>query len=484
MDLVQQLAQALLPEMERQRGRMYGLKHDSGGSPQGYGYVHGPGGLLTFPGVDPDVFNAAVGSGSILNQLPATPSVEMNPTFWVLTGIQGTSGSNKNGVCDDAPEAGLMKACLQTSVFGRYELATPELELNRLGQRIDRADPMDLRLVGTPLGNSLGSVFGAGGSPGDPSTPADVFSNEIANKFWERNVAFHRLLSLQLWAGNPANNSAGGGYKELTSFSRLVTTGYVDAETNVACPAADSYLSNFANARIDTNGDALVAAITDMYYQLKDRADRSGVSPVRWVIAMRPQLFYEIAALWPCSYLTQKCQTSGTDTLNIDARDAVQFRDEMRAGKYLLIDGDKVEVVTDDGIPELNGNETGSIPRGCFSTDIYFIPMSVQGGRAVTFLQYFQYSNPAITDALNNLVLGVIEGAFLTWPRQQNQCFQWQSKIEPRLIMRTPWLAGRIQNVVYCPIQHTRDAFPSEPYFADGGRTNRVAQGPSYYHVW
>jgi len=171
----------------------------------------------------------------------------------------------------------------------------------------------------------------------------------------------------------------------------------------------------------------------------------------------------------------------GNEQVNVDAQDQVRFRDEMRAGRYLLIDGERVEVVTDDGIPELNGNESGAFPRGCFSTDIYFIPMSVLGGQAVTFLEYFQYTNPAVTEALG-LVLGRIDGAFLTWPRQTNQCFVFQSKIEPRLVLRTPWLAGRLQNVVYCPVQHTRDAFPDEPYFADGGKTSRP--GPSYYNLW
>jgi len=483
MDLVKELAKALLPELEQQRGRAYGFKHDTpAGGPITAGYTHGPGGLLSFPGADPDVFNAAVGTHSLLGQLPTKATLYTNPTYWVLTGVQDITGSEKDGVCDDAPVAGLMKACLQTSVFGRYERATAELELNRLGAQTDRADPMDLRLIGTPLGNTAGGVFGAG--PGNPETPADLLTNEVARKFWERNVAFHRLLSRQLWIGNPANNAGAGGYKEITGMDRLITTGVVDAETGQACAAADSYISNFSYGRIDQSADAIVAAVTDVYYQLTDRAIRSGVMPVRWIIAMRPQLFYELTAVWPCSYLTYRCQVSGNEQVNIDARDQVRFRDEMRAGKYLLIDGERVEVIIDEGIAELNGNESGSFPPGCFATDIYFIPMSVVGGRSVTFLEYFQYQNPSIQTALSGMVLGRIEGAFLTWPRQNNQCISWQSKVEPRLVLRTPWLAGRLQNVVYCPTQHNRDSFPDEPYWVNGGRTNRVGQGPSFYASW
>lgn len=483
-DALEILAQALSPILEQQKGRQFGqfavgLKHDISGTPSTLQYSHGPGGNLTWPGVDPNVFSAAMGGMSILDNMPAVPSVYMNPTYFTITGVQDITGSEMDGVCDNAPVAGLLKSCLTTSVFGRYERATPLLEINRLGQRIDRADPLDLRLLNQPISSNL--PFGVGGT----NTPGDVLTNEISRKFWEMNVAFHRLLARQVWEGNPSTgNSAGGGYKELTGLELLVNTGYVDAETGVACPAMDSYIRDFGSARIDLadGSSSIVAMITDMYYQLKQRAIRAGVAPVRLVMAMRPQLFYELTSVWPCSYLTYRCLNASTSTpLNMDARDAVRFRDEMRAGNYLLIDGDRVDVILDDGIPEDDGNE-GATPRGCFRTDIYFLPMSIVGGQSTLYLEYFQYQNPSIQDALGNMVLGRIEGAFITWPRQTNLCVQWQSKVEPRLVLRTPWLAGRIQNVVYCPIQHERDIFPDDPYFVNGGQTTRT--GPSYNSLW
>lgn len=474
------LADILGPLIRQKEAREFGIgaKHDVTGSP-GTNYLHGPGGILSFPGVDPVVFHTIMGAESILGQLPSTPSLNTDPTFETLTGVTGDTGSEKSAVCDNAPVAGLLKSCIVNSVFGRYERATNQVELNRLGQRTDRSDPMDLTLVGTPMASTF---YGAGF---DPDPPANLLVNEIAAKFWERNISFHRLLSQQVWSGTPANNAAAGGYKEMTGIQLLVSTGYKDVTNGQLCPALDAYVRSFANLRVDTNGNALVAAVTDMYYQARDRAIRTGVMPVRWVFAMRPQLFYAVSAVWPCAYLSTNCQNLPTGTVNnIDSQDAVRFRDEMRRGRYLLIDGERVDVILDEGIPELNGNEAGqaTVPRGCFATDIYLLPMSVAGGRAVTYLEYFQYSNPSLNSALDGLALARVEGAFLTWPRQTNQCVQWQSKIEPRLIMRTPWLSARLQNVNYCPIQHTRDSFPAEPYFADGGLTNRL--GPSYYRLW
>lgn len=480
-DLIQTLAAALAPHINQAQGRQFGgygtaLKHDITGTPALNQYSHGPGGMLTWPGVDPVLFSSMMGNFSILSQLPTMPSLYTNPTYLTLTGVRDVTGSEPDGVCDDAPVAGLMKACMTTSVFGRYERATPLLEVNRLGQRLDRSDPLDLRLANSPMAGS--------GPFGGMVAPGDVLTNEIARKFWERNVAFYRLLATQLWQGNPVNNSANGGYKEMTGLELLVNTGYVDAEQGTACPSVDSYVRSFGHARVDANATNIVAAVTDAYHQLKTRAQRAGVMPVRWVIAMRPDLFYELTAIWPCSYLTFRCTTASAGTPdNIDAQDAVRFRDEMRAGSYLLIDGERVEVMQDDGIPELSGNDSaGNFPRGCFETSIYFLPMSVVGGQSTLYLEYFQFDNPSITDALGNMVLGRVEGAFITWPRQTNMCIQFQSKIEPRLVLRTPWLAARISDVVYCPIQHTPEPFPTDPYFVNGGVSTR--SGPSYHSLW
>src|SRR3990172_3766396 len=307
-DLAQTLAKMLLPELRAIQGREFGIgtKHDASGTPISYGYNHGPGGLLTFPGVDPDLYTTIVGCQGILGQLPTKPSRFAYPTYYTLTGVRDITGSEKTDVCDNAPTAGLLKGCLVNSVFGRYERATGELELNRLGIQNDRADPMDLRMVGSPIHAS--GLFTQG--IGSAAEPVDLLTNEISRKFWELGIAFHRLLCQQLWTGDPSNNSGGGGYKELTGFSVLVNTGHVDAETNTSCPSMDSDVKNFGYARVDSNGAAIVDALSYMYRYVKSLAYRTGVLPVRWVLAMREELFYELTAIWPCSYMTYRCSVT------------------------------------------------------------------------------------------------------------------------------------------------------------------------------
>ena len=56
-------------------------------------------------------------------------------------------------------------------------------------------------------------------------------------------------------------------------------------------------------------------------------------------------------------------------------------------------------------------------------------------------------------------------------------------KTEQRVVLRAPHLAGRIDNVMYEPIQHLRDSDPDSDYFMDGGVSYRTAPRTSY-SVW
>jgi hypothetical protein len=200
---------------------------------------------------------------------------------------------------------------------------------------------------------------------------------------------------------------------------------------------------------------------------------------------MSEDLFYILTSLWPCRYYLGGCTVtdSAGQRINIDAKDAIDLRDQMRSGKFLIMDGVRWEVMHEPAQPELSNTTSSSVPSGCFASDIFFVPMSVLGGQAVTFAEFHDYSEGQIADFTSQgmvLARATDGGMFLESPRQKNLCIQFQATIEARLIMRTPWLAGRIQNVVYCPVQHLPQAFPDQPYLPDGGGiTSR--SGPSLY---
>ena len=55
------------------------------------------------------------------------------------------------------------------------------------------------------------------------------------------------------------------------------------------------------------------------------------------------------------------------------------------------------------------------------------------------------------------------------------------AQTQPRLLLLTPHLAARLTGIQYTPVQHEREPFSDAAYFVNGGRTDRIGYGPSYY---
>lgn len=462
----------------------YGFKHGSPSGTPTTNYMHGPGGIFGVSGLERDIISTRVQPMGLLSALPTRGTLRTNPLYPYITGFLADTGAEKNGVCADPPTAGLTKSCLQTAQFGRYERMTKELELNRIGQQTDRGEFLDLTLLNDPLLESMGGLMdiGVNGNP--------ALTRETLMAFVEVGVSMQNILSRQLYEGNPSNNSALGGYKEFPGLDILIGTDKVDAITGVQCPSLDSDIKNFNYGLVTGGTSDIVEVLTYLMRYLKWNAQTMNLDPATFGIAMRPDLFYELTSIWPCSYLTYRCtfRTGGAEErINVDARDAVDFRDSMRNGNYLLVDGMQIPVFLDSAITEQTNTTNANVPSGQFSSDIYVVPLMVKGSYAATFMEYLDYSQGAMIGASDGRYS---DGTFWTdggrwlWHRKPplNWCIQWLLKIEPRVILRTPQLAGRIQNVRYAPLQHTRDPFPGDPYFVDGGLTSRA--GPSYYSDW
>lgn len=74
-------------------------------------------------------------------------------------------------------------------------------------------------------------------------------------------------------------------------------------------------------------------------------------------------------------------------------------------------------------------------------------------------------------------------GTYL-WKRKPptEYCVQIGAVHRPRLVLRTPYIAARIQNVSWAPLTvHERSAFTDSGYFVNGGRTTYEGYFPSFY---
>lgn len=476
------LAKALQPFVAAAANPKF--KHNTPTGTPSTPYYTGPGGLFGVLGLERDLISSRIQPLGIASSLPALGTNVMNPLYAYITGFKDGNGDEPSTVCDDAPTAGAGKGCLQTAVFGRYTRMTRELEVNRLGQKINNGEA-DLVIMNDPLAKEIGGIFAQRFALGRQY--AGMLGNEMLMRFMEIGVAFQNLLCPQVYTGNPDNN-IGTGYAEFVGLDILISTGKRDALTGTACPSLDSDVKDFNYGKVDDVEHAdIVNVMTYLMRYLKHNASRMSFGTVQWRIAMREDLFYEITAIWPCSYLTYRCKfrtDDGTVVENVSANDQIAMRDAMRNGNYLLIDGVQYAVEFDDAIAEETATTTSNVTSGCFASNIYVIPYTVMGGRPVTFWQYFDYSAnvmPQISQGNYQDDFWTDGGRFL-WHKKPplNWCVQHIAKTEPRLIMLTPQLAGKITHVQYCPLQHTRDAFPTDPYWVDGGVTDG-RDAPSWY---
>jgi len=486
----QKLASALLAAQLAQNGGRQKAVSSTPTTVYGHG-VTGPqpggvAGLFSYPGLEPELVNAMVMPRlGLLDMLPSRTSIYDNPLYGIMTGVTASTGSEPSGVCDDPPVAGLMKLCTHSFVWGRFSRMTRVFDIDRAGRFINRSDFNDLSLIGDPVANN----FFTPQVPANAS-PALSVRSEIAKALFEFATAWGRDFATVLYDGSPANNTPGQGYKEPYGLDILINDGYRDAETGTACPAADSIVRDANSREINTNGDWYVREITGIFRNLKYNSSHMGLDPASWVIVVPWAMFYELTEVWPCAYVSYRCTVAGDNNRGvIDLMEQNRMRDDMRGdiftrtGQYLLIDGQRVPVILDDGIAET------VLAGESFSATLYFVPTRVLGNRPVTFLEYVNWDGPmgamemAKVFAPGDSYFTSNAGRFL-WHKKPptNFCVQMLAKTEWRVILETPQIAARLDSVKYTPVKHQRSWDPANTsFFVDGGGTDRDGRGPSYF---
>ena len=144
------------------------------------------------------------------------------------------------------------------------------------------------------------------------------------------------------------------------------------------------------------------------------------------------------------------------------------------------------DVVLDDGIFEQDSTNDANLLAGEYASTIYFVPLTIVGNFPVTYREYLDYHHP-VADANVALLQGRqdfwTDGGVYSWAiEQQKWCYKLSLKTEQRIVLRTPHLAGKIQNIKYIPLQHLRSSDPASPYHADGGVSVRGAR--PFFSVW
>lgn len=458
-------------------------------------YGHGPGGLFSSPALEQPVFTAMVlPRNGLQDVLPVFPSNTMNPLYGLFTGVTATTGSEATGPCDDPPVAGTSKLCMHSFVFSQRMRQTPVINILDVGRISNRGEHFDLQFLGSP--------FVDGTKPNVPTAPTGINPNEVlrteqAKRMFELAVTFSRDLAVEFYTGNPTGNSAGGGNQYFYGLDILINTGYKDAITGIACPAADSIVESFGSVdfTVGTNGASFVRKITSMWAALQMLSVQVGLAPVQWALTMPSSMFYELVRIYPLQYNTLFNQTALTGTSNllyVDGTEMAKMRTDMmgdianRTGQYLIIDNARVPVILDDGIvPTVSAG-------GAMTASLYFVPLTVLGGRPATYMEYFDWTAPgAAMDFArafgNNQYYNVSDNGRFFWHFKppSNFCVQMLAVLRARLMLLTPHLAARLTNVKYTPSFYPRGWNTADSSFYVNGGSQSLnglpAVPPSFY---
>lgn len=437
-----------------------------------------PGGMFAIPNLDNAVISTMVrplGLGSIL---PSFSSDDDDPRYGLLTGVSDDIGNEPTDPCDDAP-TGYIKGATLTAAWGHVMRKTMTIEPSKILRRRGGVTT-NLQLIGEMFGNTEVKP-----NMSDTGMLDLVVKSEMVNV----GVRIERKFANMIWQGDPANNTAGGGYREFPGLDSQIATGQIDAESGVVVPSADSFILDFNYNAIDGTAVDIVAYLSEAMYHLEYIAETTGLSPCTWILCLRRQLWEELTATWPCRYMTNRCSNiDGSNPVIINDDNNIRMRDDMRNSRTIAINGRKYPVVVDDGIFEHNNINNANVPEGSYASSINIVPLRINGNFPVTYWQFIDYTdlrNRELTplgQGARHLPFWTDGGRFLWGLKWDRFCFDLQAKVEPRIVLRAPQLAGKIQNILYTPLVHLRDWDPASPYHVDGGTS--IQKEPSSYAVW
>lgn len=423
------------------------------------------GGLFSRPGVDPEIYATVVGVvGTLANDLYIGTNLLENPEFTLLTGVDAAGGSNPTSFAGTAPVPGAVKAATHRAQFGKFYMSTDKFLIPVEGGRVNNAD-VDKRVLNAlynPIVNPL--MF---------AIPKNI-NTFLGLSLYSFAVHYQRVMSRVLFNGDSGQAYTAtetGFIREFDGLDKVIKTGYVDLETGSAVEAMDSTIKDFASVDVTTSAgtDSIVSVLAEMYYKLTSLAEDTGMPLTQWRIAMSRMAFYAITEVYPRSYLTignNMTSDSNGNRVAVSGGELNALRDQMRTGRFLWIMGERVPVSIENGITDT------AVATG-FKGTIYFIPM-ISGGRKVTYIDAFDQGNAQIQEFVNMSRANYRAENNGLWALAHNQTnFAWELLLaqQPRLVMRTPQLAGRIENVVYnfTSQLYPRDAYPDGTYYSNSG---------------
>ena len=424
------------------------------------------GGLFSAPGVRPQRFSAMPRVRTMASLLTPMPNEFYTEILSIVTGATDGSGTNPADFCGDPMTVGALKQCAQTFTYGKYFRRSQLNSINDIGYLRNRADVPGEILNSAPEDNPL--------IPDIMWRLTDTRS-QLQYALFMQGVAIERSWEQVLILGDDSKSNTqthDGWIKEPKGLDLQIMTGYADT-SGVLCPAADSIVIGFNTPISGTigggDGRTITSAISDLWYAVQDRAEQVGMADTTWAFLMRKEMFRALTDYYANTYATTRFQsntmTAGNPVIQI-ATDTNNLRLEMLRGQYLIVEGINVPVIFSDGIPlEGQGNNT-------YLADLYIVPLAWRG-RPLLRWEYFnlgnQWANEFVGFIPNQRRVVINNGLFAMGYESTGMCDLYLFSSVMRLFLETPFLAGRIDNIIFSYAAQTRNAIPGQSLYVNGG---------------
>lgn len=421
---------------------------------------HGSNALLNDGTVRPDMYSTVPKVSRFMQVIPMKPSRVENELYEILTGQTASTGSNPSSTCDpNAPQDGNLKVCRQTIPYGQFWKSTKPFNVANAAFRKNYADN-DRRIVNPEV------LMDANPLVPDVMSAAGNINSPLGKNLIEFGYGTSKDFAYVHINGNSSKNNTQtrlGFIAEHEGLLRLIKTGHTDSVSGDACAAADSLVIDYNDVEL---GAGFVQTLSDAYRTQRMTGEIVGMADFIGAFVVHPYLKYPLIDIWACNYHTARCEPSDSNGRVINTETVTRLREDMTRGNYLLIDGEEVPLLYDAAMPITQNQTTGKFTGG-----LLYVPLS-WAGRDLLYMQYLPANVDWVSDFVNdgfNQFRVMNNGLYISVYYREGTCYRHLFAAHTRLILDAPFLALRIDDIVFTSTTKFRTPFTTDPYYVDGG---------------
>jgi hypothetical protein len=377
-----------------------------------------------------------------------------------LTGNFDVEGDRPDGVCEPGPNAGAFGNIVIEYRKGRLSMSTRTAELDALIENACQGtDP-----------SRFYSIGGTRGVPGPSGIRQRDQTDEIYRSalYRELHAISNRMnwdLMRMFWTGDPANDTANGGYKEFRGLLNYIVDDYDDdgyawvTNTNGDLVRLNSDVKTFGACvgGVNEDGYGLFQLLEEVEYEVTSRASMAGMS-IDWVIVVPSIIARDITRQLPCEMLTGWCGAAVAEgAVQVNSNDAalIEARNMMQRSQMIALNGKNYSIVEDDFLPVVETLMLDGTTQ--YTSDLIFLPVRINGQPTIEWdykdYRSFEAELGQVGSLADELRGWSDNGQFHSVLQRDLRCFILDTKIEIGLVFNASGFAGRITGLSACTIQ-------------------------------